>query len=138
MSAQTPLILCLLQTYCLAVDQHGSVVSCSSASLSRNAGQAGLLPMTVRTSTHELLIRQGYKLIDDARSLSGRLTYDHNDDATREFIASLAKVLGSLGWETHPNILRAFRHRNFADEVIEIEPGGAETSGHFIHYMKTD
>jgi len=92
--------------------------------------------VTIRTSTHELLVRQGYKLIDDAWSLSGRLTYDHNDDGTHEFIASLAKLLRSLGWETHPNILRAFRHPIIADEVIEIEPGGAETSGHFLHYAK--
>ena len=47
------------------------------------------------TSTHELLIQQGYKLIDDAWSLNGSLTYDHNDDATHEFIASLAKVSGA-------------------------------------------
>ena len=55
----------------------------------------GLLPVTVRDSTHELLIQQGYKLIDDAWSLNGSLTYDHNDDATHEFIASLAKVSGA-------------------------------------------
>ena len=102
------------------------------------AGQAGLLPVTVRTSTHELLIRQGYKLIDDAWSLSGRLTYNHNDEATHQFVASLTKVLQSAGWETHPSILRAFRHRTIVDEIIEIEPGGTETSGHFLHYMKAD
>ncbi len=83
--------------------------------------------MTVRTSTHEVLIRRGYKLIDDAWSLNGRLTYDHNDDATREFIANLATILRSTGWETHPSILRAFRHPIIADEVIEIEPGGTKT-----------
>jgi hypothetical protein len=94
--------------------------------------------MTVRTSTLELLIQQGYKLIDDAWSLNGRLTYDHNDDATREFIASLAKVLRSAGWETHPRILRAFHNPIVADEIIEIEPGGTETSGHFLHYLKAD
>jgi hypothetical protein len=97
-----------------------------------------MLPVTVRTSTHELLVRQGYKLIDDAWSLSGRLTYDHNDDATPAVVAGLAKVLRSAGWEIHPIILRAFRHRTIADEIIEIEPGGTETSGHFLHYMKAD
>jgi hypothetical protein len=97
-----------------------------------------LLPVTVRTSTHELLIRQGYKLIDDAWRLNGRLTDEHNDDVTDEFVAGLAKVLRSAGWETHPIILRAFRHRTIADEIIEIEPGGTETSGHFLHYMKAD
>ncbi len=78
------------------------------------------------TSTHELLIQQGYMLIDDAWSLNGRLTYDHNDDATGEFIASLAKVLRSAGWEVHPTILRAFRNQITANELIEIEPGGTE------------
>jgi hypothetical protein len=106
--------------------------------MSLSAGQAGWLSVTVRTSTHEILIRQGYKLIDDAWTSNGRLTYDHNDDATHEFVASLAKVLRSAGWETHPIILRAFRHRTIADEIIEIEPGGTETSGHFLHYMKAD
>jgi hypothetical protein len=94
------------------------------------------MPVTVKTSTHELLIRRGYKLIDDAWSSDGRLTYDHNDEATREFIVSLGKDLRSVGWETHPEILRAFRHIKSPDEVIEIEPGGADTSGHFLHHMK--
>ena len=92
--------------------------------------------MTVRTSTHELLIQQGYKLIDDAWSLNRRLTYDHNDNVTREFIASLAKALRSAGWETHPSTLRAFHHSTITDDVIELEPGGSETSGHVLHYMK--
>src|SRR6266436_5929422 len=61
------------------------------------------------TSIHEVLIQHGYKLIDDAWSEPARRTYDHNDEANREFIASLAKVLAIAGWETHPNILRAFR-----------------------------
>jgi hypothetical protein len=94
-----------------------------------------LIPVTDRTSTHNILVQTGYKLIDDAWSEHGRRTYDHNDDATREFIASLAKVLQSAGWETHPNTLRAFRHPVSA-EVIELEAGGSETTGHFIHHMK--
>ena len=75
------------------------------------------------TSTHELLIGWGYKLVDDAWSSNGRLTYDHNAVAAREFIAGLAKVLRTAGWETHPNIVRAFRHPIISDELIEIEPG---------------
>jgi hypothetical protein len=61
-----------------------------------------LTPVAVGTSTHDLLVQQGYKLIDDAWTEHGRLTYNHNDEATREFIASLAKVLGSAGWERYP------------------------------------
>jgi hypothetical protein len=93
-------------------------------------GQEGLLPVAVRDSTHELLIQQGYKLIDDAWTANRRLTYD---DANREFVASLAKVLLSAGWQPHPTTLRAFRHPKIADGIIEVEPGGSETSGHFLH-----
>jgi hypothetical protein len=93
--------------------------------------------VTVRTSTiHDLLIRQDYKLIDDAWSSQGRRTYIHDEDATREFIVGLAKVLRSVGWEAHPNILRAFRYSE-SGEIIEIEPGGADTTGHFIHHLKS-
>ena len=56
---------------------------------------------------------------------------------TREFISSLAKVLRSAGWELDPNKLRAFRHP-VTGEIIEIEPGGEETSGHFLHFVKSD
>jgi hypothetical protein len=93
--------------------------------------------VTVGASTHDILIRQGYKLIDDSWTLHGRRTYDHNDDATREFIASLAKVLRSAGWETHPNILRAFRHPA-SREIIEIEGGGSDTNGQFLHHLILD
>jgi hypothetical protein len=93
-----------------------------------------LIPVTVETSIRDILIQQGYKLIDDSWNETGRRTYIHDEDATREF-ASLVKVLRSAGWETHPSILRAFRHSE-SKELIEIEPGGAETSGHFLHHMK--
>ena len=95
-----------------------------------------MTPVTVMTSIHEVLIQHGYKLIDDAWSEPARRTYDHNDEANREFIASLAKVLAIAGWETHPNILRAFR-RPITEEVLELEPGGSETIGHLIHHMKS-
>jgi hypothetical protein len=91
-----------------------------------------LTPVAIGISTHDLLIRHGYKLIDDAWNESGRLTYHHNDDATREFMTGLEKVLRSAGWEAHPNMLRAFHHPE-SNEIIEIEPGGSETNGHFLH-----
>ena len=53
------------------------------------------------SSLHELLVGEGYKLIDNAWSSHGRRTYIHDDDATREFIAGLEKQLRSLGWERH-------------------------------------
>jgi hypothetical protein len=91
--------------------------------------------VTVGASTHDLLIQHGYKLIDDSGTLHGRRTYNHNDDANREFIASLAKVLRSAGWETHPNILRAFRHP-VTEEALELESGGSDVTGHFLHRTK--
>jgi hypothetical protein len=94
--------------------------------------------MTVQTSTLELLVKHGYKLIDDAWSFNRRLTYQHNDEANKPFISSLAKSLRSAGWEAHPSRLRAFSHPMVANYVIEIEPGGAETSGHFLHYVKAN
>ena len=89
------------------------------------------------SSLHDLLTAHGYKLIDDSWSFYGRRTYDHNDQATREFISGLEKQLRSLGWERHPTILRAFRHPD-TGEVIEVEPGGADTGGHFLHHMKSE
>jgi hypothetical protein len=120
-----------------SIDPRGSAVCCRTECVKKREIDR-IVPLTVRTSTHELLIRQGYKLIDDAWSLNGRSTYHHNEDATREFIVSLAKNLKSAGWATHPDILRAFRHSVIADQLIEIEPGGSETSGHFAHYIKAN
>jgi hypothetical protein len=86
---------------------------------------------------HELLIAEGYKLIDDAWEARGRRTYMHDDNATREFIAGPDKRLRSLGWERDPDKVRAFCHPT-TREFIEIEPGGADTTGHFLHHMKSD
>ena len=95
-----------------------------------------MTPVAVMTSIHDVLMQRGYKLVDDAWSEAARRTYDHNDEANREFTAGLAKVLGIAGWETHPNILRAFRHP-ITEDVLELEPGGSETTGHLIHHLKS-
>jgi hypothetical protein len=95
-----------------------------------------LVPMAALKLTHDLLIQQGYKLIDDAWSLDGRRTYNHNDEATREFIGGLVKVLRSDGWEGDLHKLRSFRH-SLRSEIVELEPGGSDTAGHFLHHMKT-
>ena len=89
------------------------------------------------SSLHELLVAEGYKLIDDSWESHGRRTYIHDDDATREFIAGLEKRLRRLGWERHQTILRAFRHPS-TGELIEVEPGGAETTGNFLHVIRSD
>lgn len=86
---------------------------------------------------HEILVSEGYKLIDDAWGKHGRLTYLHNDDADRQFLADLTRTIRVAGWVRSQNELRTFRHPT-TDEIIEIEPGGSETSGHFLHLMKPD
>lgn len=47
----------------------------------------------------------------------------------------LARTLRDVGWEMDKNKLRSFRHCG-ANEIIEVEPGGADTTGHFLLYMK--
>jgi hypothetical protein len=83
---------------------------------------------------HDLLFAQGYRLVEDAWSTKGRVTYIHDDDADRGHLANLARVLGSVGWSKNSDKLRSFA--NATGEEIEIEPGGADTTGHFLHYMK--
>jgi hypothetical protein len=61
--------------------------------------------------------------------------YIHDDNATHDYIQKLAKVLASAGWEVHPNVLRAFRHK-VRKELLELEPGGSGTTGHFLHHLK--
>jgi len=84
----------------------------------------------------ELLSSRDYKLIEDAWDAHGRWTYLHEDDATRDYVRNLARALGRAGWEVDRNKLRSFRHR-VTGEVIEIEPAGSETTGHFLHHMKS-
>ena len=83
--------------------------------------------------THNLLISEGYKLSEDAWDEHGRRTYLHDDIATHFMM--LAMTLRRAGWETVTQRLRLFNHRH-TGEIIEIEPGGSETRGHFLHHMK--
>jgi hypothetical protein len=85
--------------------------------------------------TNEVLTALGYRLVDDAWEARGRRTYLHEEDATRGHITGLAGTLGHVGWEMDKSKLRSFRHCG-ADEIIELEPGGSETTGHFLHHMK--
>ena len=72
----------------------------------------------------------GYKLVEEAWCEDGRRTYVHSDDADRSFVEALGKSLSAEGWSSHPSILRAFHKKG---EIIEIEIGGPDTSGHFLH-----
>jgi hypothetical protein len=85
--------------------------------------------------THEVLMALAYRLVDDAWTGFGRRTYLHDEDLTHAFLLSLAGRLRGVGWESDKAKLRSFRHHS-ASEIIEVEPGGSETTGHFLHYMK--
>ena len=82
-----------------------------------------------------LLFASGYRLVEDAWATDGRRTYRHDDDANRAYITGLGIVLKASGWKMDQQRLRSFV-RSESSEVIEIEPGGADTSGHFLHHMK--
>lgn len=93
------------------------------------------MPVTGGVSTHDILLQQGYKLVDDAWNDNGRKTYSHDNDASGTQIANLTMALGSGGWARDRNALWVFR-QPLTDEILELEPGGSDTSGHFLHYMK--
>jgi hypothetical protein len=78
----------------------------------------------------------GYKLVEDASTIEGRKTYLNSEDADRTFLKDLERVLAGHNWRKHETMLRAFR--NASGELLEIEVGGPETSGHFIHHLKSE
>jgi hypothetical protein len=93
------------------------------------------MPVANVSPIHDLLLVEGYRLIEDAWSEHGRRTYIHDDDASPAFVRMLAAKLRSVGWDIDRNNLRTLRH-SVSGEIIELEPGGPDTSGHFLHHMK--
>jgi hypothetical protein len=85
--------------------------------------------------THILLVSLGYKLVEDSWSEHGRRTFQHDEDADIVFTRALTRQLRSAGWETDATMLRTYNNIRLK-ETIEIEPGGAETSGHFLHVFR--
>lgn len=86
-------------------------------------------------SLEDTLADLDYELVEDSWDEHGRRTYLNNDDVTRSHLADLEKVLRRLGWAKDLNALRTYRHEN-TGQIIEVEPGGSDTSGHLLHYMK--
>lgn len=86
-------------------------------------------------STHDALVAEGYKFVEEAWIASGRRTYVHDEDASRVLVLRLITVLGRDGWEMDTDKLRSLRHPANG-EVIDLEPGGTGTGGHFLHHMK--
>jgi hypothetical protein len=77
----------------------------------------------------------GYRLAED--NSDGRRTYLSDDDADRQFLKDLQATLSQYGWVGDKRRLRCFRCAA-TREFIEVEPGGADTSGHFLHLLKSE
>jgi hypothetical protein len=93
----------------------------------------------------EMLALLGYKPEDDSWDTDGRRTYVNDDDLTHAFFTQLMNGLLHEGWQ------RAGANGVFADgkssnlwifrkdnEIIEMEPGGADATGHYLHLMKAE
>lgn len=52
-------------------------------------------------------------------------------------LKELGTALAAQGRAKHPARLRCF-FKHASHEIMEVEPGGSETSGHFLHHMKTE
>ncbi len=84
------------------------------------------------------VLRQlGYKIGEDAWEDHGRKTYVNSEDADRQFLKDLQATLLRLEFVKDKNHLRRFRCDS-TGEFMEVEPGGRETSGHFLHHLKPD
>lgn len=85
----------------------------------------------------DVLQEFGYKLVDDTWTIEGRKTYLNSEDADRVFLKDLEEMLEEDGWKQHQILLRAFRNTS-SGEFLEIEVGGPDTSGHFLHHLKSE
>jgi N6-adenosine-specific RNA methylase IME4 len=101
------------------------------------AQKVALLNFVMETEIHKLLVSQGYRLVEDAWNSNGRITYQHDEDADRSHMKKLRQCLLYSGWQIDRGRLRAFQHTR-TKEFIEIEIGGPEVTGHFLHFMKPD
>ncbi len=89
---------------------------------------------TIEHSAETVLFSAGCRLVEDAWKEHGRRTYVHDDEASREHLLALGRALQISGWARDRHELRAFRHSD-SGELIELETGGSETTGHFLHHM---
>jgi len=82
----------------------------------------------------DALVILGYKPEDDSWDTDGRRTYISDDDVTPAFLVVVTNILKYINWYRDSSSLRTYRHAN--GEIIEIEPGGADCTGHYLHHMK--
>jgi hypothetical protein len=91
--------------------------------------------MTLRLS--DILDTFCYQLEDESWDTDGRVTYSHDENATKGFIKVLAMALAKHGFIQSKGDPRCFE-RAESHELIEIEPGGAGCTGHLIHHIKAE
>lgn len=84
----------------------------------------------------ETLLILGYRPEDDSWETDGRITYIHDDDATKAWKRSVSSILGRQGWYRDKHDPNLFRHET--GKLIEIESGGEDCSGHYLHVMKAE
>jgi hypothetical protein len=92
--------------------------------------------MSGRKMFEDTLCMLGYRPEDDSWETDGRVTYIHDDDATRAWMISLERILGRQGWYRDKHDRNLFR--NETGIFFEIEPGGENCSGHYLHLMKAE
>lgn len=76
----------------------------------------------------------GYRPEDGSWESNGRRTFSHDEDATRAVLRILNGILSRHGFDRDLSQLWVYRHSS--GEIIEIEPGGADCQGHYLHHMK--
>ena len=84
-----------------------------------------------------VLYELGYRLAEDAWDSDGRKTYLSDAAADKQFLKDLQATLSQYGWVRDNHLLRCFRCEA-SGEFIEIEPGGSEVSGSFLHLLKSE
>lgn len=84
-------------------------------------------------TSERLIIAHGYRLTE--RASSGRLTFLNDDDADRPFLLALSHTLRYAGWQADDAMPPVYRLPG-TPFIIEIEPGGAGTSGHYLHLIR--
>ena len=91
----------------------------------------------MRQDIEQVLKEIGYRLVDDSWDDQGRKTFLNSETADRSFMKELELALVKCGFKRHETSLRAFRDGS-TGEFLEIEIGGPETSGHYLHYFRVE
>lgn len=78
-----------------------------------------------------VLLGLGYDLEDNSIETDGRLTMSHGDNATRRFLKACCSEFASIGFGR----TGVFSFSDTSGDILEIEPGGPDASGHLIHWM---